>query len=417
MSSKKIFCLLLLVVLWMAAHAQMNEKRYPKSFVIHVSNPLNASRVEVLVWLDADQLKSVKGFNKNAFIVMDGAKEIPSQYVENDPRRKGIAFVLGEMKSNERRSLTIRYNPKGKIEKNYPKRTQAEISHKIDGEWRNREYIGGTFKNVDFLRVPSEHTDHSWFIRYEGPGWESDKVGYRFYLDQRNATDVFGKKTPAPVMQLVGQDGFDSYHNMQPWGMDVMKVGKSLGVGSIGAMTNGKVTRVEITDSVTCRIAENGALYSAIETNYYGWKIGADKHLLQSVISIHAGTRLTHQYLNITNTADTVCTGIVKDTKANVFRDAGDASRWGYVATYGKQSLNNDNLGLVVFFKDSQSLGFAEDANSHIVLLKPDAGVVNYYFAGVWELEQNGVTNEADFLAYVKAVAQELAVPVVVTLE
>ena len=124
------------------------------------------------------------------------------------------------------------------------------------GKFENREYIGGAFKNVDFLRVPPEHKDHSWFIRYEGPGWESDKVGYRFYLDQRNATDVFGKKIPDMVLQNVGLDGFDSYHNLQPWGMDVMKVGKSLGVGSIGSVVNGGAVRVEKTDSVNCRIVE-----------------------------------------------------------------------------------------------------------------------------------------------------------------
>jgi hypothetical protein len=80
--------------------------------------------------------------------------------------------------------------------KKYQKRTQAEISVKTGGHFENRKYIGGDFENVNYLRVPDEHTDHSYYIRYEGPGWESDLVGYRFYLDWRNATDVFGKKTP-----------------------------------------------------------------------------------------------------------------------------------------------------------------------------------------------------------------------------
>ena len=34
------------------------------------------------------------------------------------------------------------------------------------------------------------------FQRYQtdGPSWENDKVGFRHYLDGRNAKDVFGKK-------------------------------------------------------------------------------------------------------------------------------------------------------------------------------------------------------------------------------
>ena len=195
----------------------------------------------------------------------------------------------------------IRFHPSATIPREYKKLTQAELSYKTGGEWKNREYLGGAFKNVEYLRVPPEHKDHSWFIRYEGPGWESDKVGYRFYLDQRNATDVFGKKTSEPVLQQVGLEDFETYHHMQPWGMDVMKVGSSLGIGSIGAIVNGSAIRVEKTDSVTCRIPENGNVYSSILTQYYGWKIGSKKHDVQSHISIHAGTRLTHQVLTITN--------------------------------------------------------------------------------------------------------------------
>src|SRR6478735_11625782 len=70
-------------------------------------------------------------------------------------------------------------------------KTYAEVSAKNDGKWEGRKYIGGTFKNVDRLKLAKEHTDHSFDIRYEGPGWESNKIGYRLYLDWRNAIDIF----------------------------------------------------------------------------------------------------------------------------------------------------------------------------------------------------------------------------------
>ncbi|WP_300977302.1 DUF4861 family protein, partial [Flavobacterium sp.] len=72
-------------------------------------------------------------------------------------------------------------------------KTYAEISVKEGGKWEGRKYIGGTFKNVQKLKLAPEHTDHSFDIRYEGPGWESNKIGYRLYLDWRNAIDIFGK--------------------------------------------------------------------------------------------------------------------------------------------------------------------------------------------------------------------------------
>lgn len=401
-------CVILLIIL-VASCASPEEKEFPESFTVTVKNPLASDRTDVMVYLPSDKLGS--DFNKNAFIVLDGSAEIPSQFNSNDFDSKGIVFVLDNIKTSGSRTLTVRYKKEGGSDRNYIKRTQAELSHKTGGEWKEREYIGGEFKNVDYLRVPPEHKDHSWFIRYEGPGWESDKVGYRFYLDQRNAVDVFGKKVPEVVLQKAGLDGFDSYHEMQDWGMDVLKVAKSLGIGSIGYLDTAAV-RVEVTDSVTSRITENGVVYSSIQTNYYGWNTGKTKTGLVSRLTIHAGTRVTHNLIDITGDLDNLCTGLIKDTKAELFTKEGDDGNYGYIATYGKQSLNNDNLGIAVLFKRPDFLGFTKDANSHIVKLKPSQGKLDYYFVAAWEGEPNGIKTEAEFIAYLDKLASELANPV-----
>jgi len=397
------------------AQSTTPEKEFPKSFRARVTNPLNASRENVLIALSANDLKSIRDFNPRAFIVLSGNSEIASQ-ANADERGTEVVFVLDKMAAKEVKEVVIRYHPSAVVARDYKKLTQAELSYKKGGAWRDREYIGGSFQNTQYLRLPPEHKDHSWFIRYEGPGWESDKVAYRLYLDQRNATDVFGKKTPEPVLQNVGKDGFDSYHNMQAWGMDVMKVGKSLGVGSIGALVNGAAIRVEKTDSVDCRIAGNGSVYSSVVINYFGWQAGPDKFNVKSSISIHAGTRLTREHLRLSNGPGSLVTGIVKDEKAKLTTSRGDAQRWGYVATYGAQSLNNDNLGLVVFFDPSRFAGFTEDEFSHIVQLKTTGNEVDYYLAGVWSGEPQGIVNEEQFNAYVAATAAELAQPVQVKL-
>jgi len=259
--------------------------------------------------------------------------------------------------------------------------------------------------------VPDEHTDHSYYIRYEGPGWESDLVGYRFYLDWRNATDVFAKKTKEMVLQQVGLDGFDSYHEMQDWGADVLKVGSSLGVGSLGMYFDNHAIRVDKTDSVICSIIENGNLFSAIETDYFGWKVANDTFDVESILSIHAGTRLTHHEVTISGTPPNLCTGIGKDKNAKLFTDQGGNDRWGYLATYGVQSLNNDKLGLAVLFSNRQYKGITEDEFSHIVKLSPIDNQIDYYFLAAWEGEPDGLKDEESFLKYVKQTAIDLANP------
>lgn len=389
------------------------EKKYSESFQVKVSNPLDEARTGVMVHLPAEKLG--RKFNAAAFAVFDGDAEIASQYNNVDKDYAGIVLVIDNLKAKEVKTLTFRYAKTGSVTHEYWKRTQAELSHKVNGEWKDREYTGGTFKNVDYLRVPKEHKDHSWFIRYEGPGWESDLVGYRLYLDQRNAVDVFGKRVSEPVLQKAGLDGFDSYHELQEWGMDVLKVAKSLGVGSIGTHTSDGAVRVEKTDSVTCRITENGDVYSSFLTRYLGWSAGSAKIDVDSRISIHAGTRLTHNRISVKGNIDNICTGLIKDDKAKpkLLMKKGNASNYGYIATYGAQSLNNnDNLGIVVFFKGTDMIEFTEDQFSHIVKLKPSSGKVDYYYAGVWQLEPNGITNEADFVTYIDKTARELGSPV-----
>jgi len=393
--------------------AQSIEKDFPESFQITVSNPLAVAREQVLVVVIPPQVKAgAPAFNTRAFVVMDGKAEISSQYNEGDEGRPGLVFVLDKLAASESRRITVRYARTGSLSRNYTRRTQAELSYKQGGEWKNREYVGGAFHNAGYLSVPPEHKDHSWFIRYEGPGWESDLVGYRFYLDQRNAADVFGKKTTAMVLQDVGQDGFESYHHLQPWGMDILKAGKSLGLGTIAMLVDGKVTRVEKTDSVDCSILKNGPVFSALYPRYFGWQVGGDQYNLRSWLSIHAGTRLTHAWMEYTGGPQSMVTGIVKDKNARLWTSAGDAQHWGYLATYGQQSLNNDNLGLVIFFNPADGAGFAADEYSHYVILKVPDGHAQYYYGAAWEREPGGIQDETRFLSYIQQVSHELSTPV-----
>ncbi|MFZ0596753.1 MAG: DUF4861 family protein, partial [Flavobacterium sp.] len=165
-------------------------------------------------------------------------------------------------------------------------KTYAEISAKTDGKWEGRKYKGGTvFKNVDRLKLAPEHTDHSFDIRYEGPGWESNRIGYRLYLDWRNAIDIFGKKTSANILPLVGQDNFDSYHEMSDWGADIMKAGKGIGIGSIDRYLNNEKLHFREVDSTIATVV-NKTNESGVKVNYYGWKTATDKINFTSELTI-----------------------------------------------------------------------------------------------------------------------------------
>jgi hypothetical protein len=220
------------------------------------------------------------------------------------------------------------------------------------------------------------------------------------------------------ILQNVGLDGFDSYHEMSDWGLDILKVGASLGIGSLGMLgENGKVNRVEVTDSITCQIAENGAIYSQIRTKYFGWKVEDNKYDVVSDLSIVAGSRMTKHEVEVTGSPSNLCTGIVKLPETSVLEGNFGNNGWSYLATWGKQSLAEDSLGMAVLYKSTDLFEVTEDAESHVIVLKPENGKLIYYFLAAWEKEPNGIQTEAAFKAYLDLTVEQINNPVVMTTE
>lgn len=388
-----------------------------KAMKIRIQNPDAALRKDVLVKIPAGDLQQ-RGLIPVAGSYLEvrlGKTVLPYQWndMDHDGQPEELALLLDVAPSGPK-NVQLRLL-RGSDLPTFEKRTQAELSHKTGGHWEGRKYIGGSFQNVASLQVPPEHTDHSYFIRYEGPGWESDKVGYRFYLDWRNATDIFGKTTSRMVLQDVGQDGFDSYHALSDWGMDVLKVGESLGIGSLGYWNNGKAQRVDVTDGLFSEVALNGPVESAIRTVYTGWKAGANKTDVISELSITAGSHLTRHKVQLSAALENLCTGIVKLPDAERFESAPTVGEWAYLATFGKQSLNNDMLGMAVFYRKRDVIERTEDKNSHVVVLRPSGNELEYYFMGAWEKEPGGPATKAAFQQYLETILSTLNRPVAVT--
>jgi uncharacterized protein YceK len=286
-------------------------------------------------------------------------------------------------------------------------KTYAEISVKDGGKWVGKKYEGGTFKNVQSLQVPKSHTDHSFFIRYEGPGWESDKVGYRLYLDWRNAIDIFGKVTDTVVLPYVGQDGFESYHHMSPWGMDILKAGKALGIGAIGRYHGNEVLHFKEVDSTFAKV-DNGAASSGVTVRYKGWKTANDKIDLESKLSIAPGERYTKHTITASKKIEGICTGIVSFKGIDLVKKVSDNKKWAYMATYGKQTLNEDNLGMAIFYETGTVQDQVAAQFDHLLVFKPTTAPVSFYFLGAWEQEKNGIKTSAAFYEYLDAKLKEL---------
>ena len=282
-------------------------------------------------------------------------------------------------------------------------RVSAEISIKHGGEWQGQHYEGGEFTPVESLITPPQYTDHSEYIRYEGPGIESEEVGYRLYLDWRNGLDVFAKTKPALVLDQVGLDGYDSYHQASDWGMDVLKVGQSAGIGGFGAWQNEQVQRVSAVASRGAFIKATGPSYAQYDLVYEQWNTSEQSLDLSASLAMTAGSRLVENRVNSNPQLKRLAVTLPKHPEAQVMQGnvsvTGEA--WSYLASYGPQAMNKESLGLVVFFKRRQFDRFAEDEHNEVVVLKSNAGDFRYYFGAVWGSENGSSWAEEDFKTYI----------------
>lgn len=401
-------------------------KKAPPLAQIEISNPSDFARPDEPIYVSYYDLGLT---SKEALSVFSADVELPSQAVDidYDGTVDGLYFVV-DLNNSTPVSITIENTPVSVKPVDKVKRVQADLAHKVAGQWHphsrppkhqintgKKEYVGGHFENVKSLTPPDYYTDHSNWIRYEGPGIESDKVGYRFYLDWRNGFDIFGKLTPEPVLHQVGLDGYESYHHKARWGMDILKVGSSLGAGGFGVMnTKNQLEHVANVKTRTARIVENGDLRASVQLDYNDWKSSYNQQNLVADISMHAGSRLANVALKLSKDLPNMATGIVKhENTVFIQGDLSNLSNYGYsyIASWGKQSLDKSPLGMAIFFKKGDLKKVTEDKNNYLAILEPKGDKsqqrVNYYFASVWQPE-SGINSKDAFIDYLNKEAEKL---------
>lgn len=389
-----------------------------KKIELTITNNAKIALEDYLVNLDFNELASSYKLNENNFVIKENDKIIPFQIYELD-KKKNIVFTIN-LKPNETKTIELIYGNEIK-QPEFKSRVYAELSMKPTDVYYEKRFRGSEFKKMQKIKVPEIHTDHDALFKYEGPGWESELVGYRFYLDWRNTNDIFGKKRNELILSTVGVHDTvakdDSYHSMQEWGMDIFKVGNSLGIGSIGMWATNKVNMVSKTDSIFCEIKYTGPIIAEIVTNYFGWLVDNKKYDLESKLSISAGSRLTKVDLKIKD-ADNIVTGLAKHPNTEIIKSMNKGD-WQYLALYGKQTLvdENDKLGIVIFYRESDKVEVFEDELNYIVKLKPKNDKVTYYFAAAWEQEKNGIKTLEDFKKYLNETLTMLENPVTIKIK
>jgi unsaturated rhamnogalacturonyl hydrolase len=247
----------------------------------------------------------------------------------------------------------------------------------------NNVYGNTLQKEVMPLKNPATNftTTPIPYYQTEGPAWENDKVGFRIYLDVRNAKDIFGKTTSAMVIDTVGSYGDKYYHHFdERWGMDVLKVGTSLGAGALAmqlktAAGTDTIIRLggDAVEQTSYELIKDGPEEAIIRLYYKNWKVLNNTYNLTEDISIKAGNYFYESSVVISGLKgdEKLVTGIVnlKSSQSFTLNDKNTHVLY----THDKQSENNDHLGMAILAKQNDRPLFGE-------MPKEGPGITNTYF-------------------------------------
>lgn len=279
-------------------------------------------------------------------------------------------------------------------------RVDMILSVREGGAFKDERLTGGTYKDRLDFTVPPDHKVGNGLIRFEGPTWENEYIGYRLYLDERNGTDIFGKTTAELVLKNKGYDG-DDYHALKDWGADILKVGPSLGIGAVGLQTPSGAVRLRAEGTISAKLTHDGPIYAGLRVSS-----GAVQHKGRAVdietdYAVQAGSRLTSVSARSSEPLQDWVTGIVKHPNTQLVQSPRDKS-WSYVASYGAQSVFGGDLGMVIFFPSGVATYGGEDEHNYVVKFNGPSDIINYRMGAVWPQDGREVLSLDAFKNYLE---------------
>jgi hypothetical protein len=398
---------------------------------LRFKNPVEAERKDELIALDRAfiERKLGKKIPKNGLIIEGYRNAVMLQYddLNQDGEWDKLAFVLS-LNAGENLVLKLRLNPHADVK-------VVALAHVRQKRKLPNDTFGPNLK-LDSVPAGQPNTDFSKAklpgMLTEGPAWENDKLGFRIYMDVRNTKDIWGKTTSKMMMDQVGADPKLIYHNLAPWGMDILAVGKSLGAGSLAMSVRqkGKAdTLVRLggknMGKIIYRMIADGPVRAVFQMEYPEWNVLGDGKLssITEKISIWTGQYFYQSEVSLKNAPKgaALVTGIVnlKSSKEVALQ----RGKTNVLYTFDQQSENKDNLGMAVMLTKKDLLAFGKTTNSNSEVLNtytakmkiPSAGkAVTFRYYACWEHSDKMYSTEDGFRQFLDAQARNFSTPITV---
>ena len=248
----------------------------------------------------------------------------------------------------------------------------------------------------------------STHFQYEGPGWENDRIAFRNYFDERNGMDIFGKTTTEMILHKIGVGA--SYHELQDWGMDILKVGNSLGSGAIALLYQDSLYRVTAPQGGSYQLVKAGKLRSIFDLDFSEVRLGDRKVGVKHRIIITAGVfgYESRVFLEGDASGIQIVSGIVNMQSKNAYLE--EIGTMNILYSYDEQSFDGEKLGMALMTRDRYYQTWFETPSegkgiiqTYALVCQPDSyGMASFFFLAGWELSDERFQTQAGFENYLQ---------------
>ncbi|WP_163716037.1 DUF4861 domain-containing protein [Mangrovibacterium lignilyticum] len=405
----------------------------PKKTVIELSNTSQINLTDKAIAIDRSQISDIPKEEAFPLIISTEGDTIASQLDDlNGDGQWDELFFVTDLNASSTKAFTFGWTDKSP---KYTIRTSARFG-------KRRSADTPVEPATSEVILPNDLPKSIGFQKYQtdGPSWENDKVGFRHYLDGRNAKDLFGKRAAYMSPENVGINANgeveDNYHVMEDWGRDILAVGNSVGLGGYTLLVNEKPLRlgVLVTDSVnnvdktTFHIVTEGPVKSVLAYNYEGWKPAENRNYeVKETTSIWPGMYAYQNTVEFSNLKgdETLAIGLVNIHNQNPLEEIPVNVEWMVLLTHDMQTYDRGWwLGMAIIVPRAIYEGCTEApktgqlTNSFLAKLKVENNKpVTYYAAAGWELSDERFKDRDFWKAYVENLVQQLSAKVDITIK
>jgi hypothetical protein len=313
-----------------------------KRFALELTNPLQIPLADHAVVIPvADIIAKVPDFNPlNCGLTAARGEAIPFQAddLDGDGRPDELAFLATLPPGIT--EMTVDYSAAGTAPNPFPVKTYARLA---------------------------------WETADANIGWESNRAAYRFYWGQLEA---FGKLDESLIMAAF--NATYSYHDIQPWGMDILHVGNASGLGGISLWEGeNRISTINPAGKGENQYARKaiaaGPVRAVARVDITNIGPAAATYTITLIMSTFTNNFYSRQDILISSSAGgqvVYSPGIEKLPKETWSMD----KEKGYIAAWGEGAPGAGEVGLAAIFDPAEFAGFAENELDRFVKLAVPSG-------------------------------------------